>query len=86
MQDKKLYFREVLAKIVREHRLKSRKSISKISNEIDLTKSVWHEVEMANRDPQLSTIWRMAEGLNVPLSKIIFEMEKDITKYYFIEN
>ncbi len=86
MQDKKLYFRNVLAKIVREYRLKSGKSISKISNEIDLTKSVWHEIELANRDPQLSTIWRIAEGLNVPLSKIITEMEKNISKYYFIEN
>ena len=85
MQDKKLYFRKVLAKVVRDYRLKSGKSISKISNEIDLTKSVWHEIELANRDPQLSTIWRIAEGLNMPLSKIIIEMEKDVAKDYFLE-
>lgn len=85
MQDKKSYFRKVLAKVIHGYRLKSGKSISKISNEIDLTKSVWHEIELANRDPQLSTIWRIAEGLNIPLSKIIIEMEKEIPKDFFIE-
>ena len=86
MQNRKLEFQKILAKIVKKHRLKSGKSIIKISNEIDLTKSVWSEVELANRDPQLSTVWRMAEGLNIPLSKIVSEMEICTGRDFFLES
>lgn len=86
MQDRKLKFQKILAKVVKKHRFESKKSISKISDEIDLTKSVWSEVESGNRDPQLSTIWRMAEGLNVPLSKITAEMESYTGKDFFLES
>ena len=86
MQDKKLKFRKKLASIILKHRTLTGKSISKISHEIDLTKSVWSEIEAGNRDPQLSTIWRMAEGLNIPPSQIILEIEKEIGPDFFIES
>lgn len=86
MQDKKLKFQNILAQIIKQHRLENNISLSRISDEIGLTKSVWFEIENGNRDPQLSTLWKIAEGLNIPLSQIIAEMEIYIQKYYFLEN
>ncbi len=78
-------FQKILAKIIYKDRIITGKSISKISNEIDLTKSVWSEIEAGNRDPQLSTIWRIAEGLDIPPSQILLDMEKEIGPDFFIE-
>ena len=43
-------------------------------------KSMWADLEKAIKDPQLSTLWRISEGLNVPLSSIIIELEKNLGK------
>ena len=60
--------------------------MTKTSDEIGLTKSIWSNVEAGRRDPQLTTIWRMAEALNVPLSQIITELETTLGKDFFLEN
>ena len=86
MQDKKLKFQNSLAKIIKKHRQNLQLSMTKTSDEIGLTKSIWSNVEAGNRDPQLSTIWRMAEALNIPLSKIILELENELGEDYFLEN
>lgn len=86
MQDKKLKFQNSLARIIKKHRQDLHLSMSKTSDEIGLTKSIWSNVEAGNRDPQLTTIWRMAEALNIPLSKIIIELEKELGEDYFLEN
>jgi transcriptional regulator with XRE-family HTH domain len=85
MQDKKLKFQNSLARIIKKHRQDLKLSMTKTSDEIDLTKSVWSNVEAGNRDPQLSTIWRIAEALNIPLSQIILELEQELGKDYFLE-
>lgn len=85
MQDKKLKFQNSLARIIKKHRQDLHLSMSKTSDEIGLTKSIWSNVEAGNRDPQLTTIWRMAEALNIPLSKIIIELEKELGEDYFLE-
>lgn len=85
MQDKRLKFQKALAKIIKKHRQNLQLSMTKTSDEIGLTKSIWSNVEAGNRDPQLTTIWRMAEALNIPLSKIIIELEKELGEDYFLE-
>lgn len=47
------------------------KSISLISAEIGMTKSMWADTEKSIKDPQFTTLWRIAEGLEIPLSKLI---------------
>ena len=86
MQDKKLKFQNALAKIIKKYRENLQLSMTKTSDEIGLTKSIWSNVEAGRRDPQLTTIWRMAEALNVPLSQIIIELETVLGKDYFLEN
>ena len=69
---------------IKKYRKSSNKSISLICDEIDLSKSIWSDLE---KDPQFSTLWRIAEGLNIPLSEIIIEIEHELKgKINFIEN
>lgn len=75
MQDQKKKLQIILADIIKEYRLKQHKSISLIANEINLSKSIWSDLEKGIKDPQISTLWRIAEALNVSLSQIIKKLE-----------
>lgn len=75
INNKKL-FQKSLGEIIKHHRLKSGKSISLISAEIGMTKSMWADMEKGIKDPQLSTLWRICEGLNIRACEILIELEK----------
>ncbi len=85
MQDKKAKFLKVLAAVVKKYREKSKVSINQAAHEIDLSKSIWSVIEQGKRDPQLTTLWKIAEVLNIPLSQIIADMEKELNNDYFLE-
>lgn len=85
MQDKRAKFLKVLAAVVKKYREKSKVSINQAAHEIDLSKSIWSVIEQGKRDPQLTTLWKIAEVLNIPLSQIIADMEKELNKDYFLE-
>lgn len=65
-----------ISEIIKRYRISKKKSISLISDEINMTKSMWADLEKSIKDPQLSTLWRIAEGLDIPLSRIIIELEE----------
>lgn len=76
LKEQKILLQKLLAEYVKEKRRETKKSITLISNEIDMTKSIWADLERGIKDPQFSTLWRVAEALNMPLSKLIKEIEK----------
>lgn len=78
--DNKSKLQKAISEIIKTYRQKQNKSISLISNEIGMTKSMWADLEKSIKDPQLSTLWRIAEGLEIPLSTIIKELEKNLGK------
>lgn len=78
--DNKSKLQKAISEIIKPHRLEQNKSISLVSNEIGMTKSMWADLEKSIKDPQLSTLWRIAEGLEIPLSTIIKELEKNLGK------
>lgn len=78
----KLELQQALADIVRAHRNEQNKSISRISAEIAMTKSMWNDLERGIKDPQLSTIWRIAEALDIPLEDLIKELKKKLGKNF----
>lgn len=84
MQDKlensKTKLKNVLAQVVKNHRNGQNKSISKISAEIMMTKSMWLDLERGIKDPQLSTFWRVAEALDMPVEKLIVEIKNKLGK------
>lgn len=75
-----------LAKIVKDLRLKQNKSISLSSAEIGITKSIWADLEKGIKDPQLSTIYRIAEGLDISISELFLLIEKELGENFsFLE-
>jgi len=73
--NKKKYKKE-LGLLIKEIRLSQKKSISLISDEIGMTKSMWADLEKGIKDPQLSTLIRISEALNMNTSKILLDLEK----------
>lgn len=78
----KKVLQKALSEIIRQHRKAQMKSISIVSDEIGMTKSMWADLEKAVKDPQLTTLWRISEGLNLPLSTIIIELENKLGKEF----
>lgn len=84
MQDLKKELLIKTGEIIKKYR--GKKSISLLSNEIELSKSIWSEVEKGNKDIQLTTLWRIAEGLNIKPSELLKEIESKLDKNFsFIE-
>lgn len=79
-ENEKKLFQQKLASIVKKHRLKLKKSMYLISNEIGMTRTMWGDLERAIKDPQLTTLWRIAQALEIPLSQIIIELENELGK------
>jgi len=78
----KSIYKNALGEIVKKYRLEKNKSISLISAEIGMTKSMWADLEKGIKDPQLSTLIRIAEGMNITASQIIEELEQKLGKNF----
>ena len=62
MQELKNELQKAIAKVVKNQR---KKSITKSADEIAMGKSMWADLENGIKDPQFSTLWRIAEGLEL---------------------
>lgn len=71
-----------LAEIIRTERIRKNKSISLISNEVGMTKSMWANMERGIKDPQFSTLFRMLEGLEIPLDVLASELQKSLPENF----
>lgn len=78
LKSSKKLLQQAVAKIVKKHRLAQNKSLSKISAKIIMTKSMWNDLEKGIKDPQLSTIWRVSEALDIPVDKLICEIKTEL--------
>ena len=84
MQDFKNEMLKALAEVVKKYR--KNKSISQLSNEIGLSKSIWSEMEKGRKDVQLSTFYRIAEALEVKPSQLLAEIENVLGKDFSFLN
>ncbi len=80
IENSKLKLKTILAQVVKKHRNEQNKSISKISAEIMMTKSMWLDLERGIKDPQLTTFWKVAEALNMPVENLIIEIKNQLGK------
>ena len=62
MQELKKELQKAIANVVKNQR---KKSITKSADEIGMGKSLWADLENGIKDPQFSTLWRIAEGLDI---------------------
>ena len=85
LKNKKL-MQQTLSSILKKYRIERNKSISLISDEIGMTKSMWADLEKSIKDPQLSTLWRISEALDIPLSVIVIELENALGEGFSLVN
>jgi len=90
MQEENKKKRQILllavAKTIKELRLKTGKSISLISDELNVSKSIWSDVEMGKTDVQFSTFWRIAEALDTSIENILKKIKENLDENFtFIE-
>ena len=84
IQELKKELQQATAKVVKTHRTKS---IAKSADEIGMGKSLWADLENGIKDPQISTLWRIAEGLDIKPNILIKMVEKELgANFSFIEN
>ena len=84
MQDLRKELQKAIAKIVKENR---KKSITKSAYEIGMGKSLWVDLENGIKDPQMSTFWRIAEGLDIKPHILIKMIEDELgEEFSFLEN
>ena len=84
MQDIKKQFQQAIAKVVRKNR---KMSITKSADEIGMGKSMWCDLENGIKDPQFSTLWRIAEGLDIKPHTLVEMIEKELGENFsFLEN
>ena len=84
MQDLKQKLQSAIATVVKKHRTKS---ITKSADEIAMGKSMWADLENGIKDPQLSTLWRISEGLDIKPHILIKMIEDELGEdFSFLEN
>ena len=66
---------KAIGELVKEHRIEQNKTMYKISAEAGVPKATWRELELGLKDFRFSTIWKVAEGLDMPLDKLIKEVQ-----------
>ncbi|MCQ2753575.1 MAG: helix-turn-helix domain-containing protein [bacterium] len=67
-----------IGNIVKRHRIKQNKSMYKISAEVGVPKATWRELELGVKDFRFTTIWKIAEGLEIPLDELIKELREEL--------
>lgn len=84
MQEQKQILKKATAKVIKSQR---KKSITKSADEIGMGKSLWADLENGVKDPQLSTFWRIAEGLDIKPHILVEMIEKELGENFsFLEN
>lgn len=70
---------KVLGDIIKRHRLKQNKTMYKISAECSIHKDSWRLIEKGLvNDVKISTIWKIADGLDIPLDQLIRELQENL--------
>ncbi len=85
MQDRKKELQQAIADIVKASR--RGKSITKSAEEIGMGKSIWAYLENGNKDPQISTFWRIAEAFEMKPSELLKKIEVHLGENFsFLED
>ena len=84
MQEQRKKLQLAIAEIVKSLRVKS---ITKSADEIGMGKSMWADLENGIKDPQFSTLWRIAEGLDIKPHSLVKLIEDKLgDNFSFLEN
>lgn len=79
-KEKRQLLLKATARTIKELREKTGKSITLISNELNVSKSIWSDVEMGKSDMQFTTFWRIAEALEITPEALVSKIRKNINE------
>ena len=54
------------------------KSLDKLAREYDIDSGNLSKIENGKNDPKLTTLWKIAEALEIPLSELIKRLENEL--------
>lgn len=75
----------MLGEIIKKHRLEQKKTIYKISAECSIHKDSWRLIEKGLvNDIKLSSLWKIAEGLELEPTDILNEAKSILGKDFSI--
>ncbi len=83
-KENRKYLCGLLSRLVKKYREDNNKSISLISNEVELSKSTWADLEKGSKDPQFTTLWRMSEALGIKMSELMMHIEKELPENWHL--
>jgi transcriptional regulator with XRE-family HTH domain len=66
---------KTLGDIIKEHREAKGKTIYKISAEAGLPKATWRELELGLKNFRFTTLWKIAEGLDIEPARLLDELK-----------
>ena len=76
----------ILARLIREERLKQNKSQRLLADEFDIPKSMLSRLENGINEPKLISLLSVCEALNINLSDLIKKLELELSeKFSLIE-
>jgi len=87
MQEKsdklKIKLIKTLGEIIKKRRVGLNKSMYLISAECGMSKSTWREAELGVcKDINLSTIWKISDGLEINPSELLKDVEKNLSENF----
>lgn len=85
MTNTKEQFLNALANVIKEKR--GNISITQLALESDVSKSILSMIEKSQRDPQISTLFKIAEALYIKPSELLLLIEQKLGEdFSFLEN
>ena len=74
-----------LGKIIKKHRLEQNKTMYRISAECSIHKDTWRLIEKGLvKDIKISSLWKIAEGLEIEPADLIKEIHEVLGKNFTI--
>ena len=77
---------KAIGALVKKHRIEQNKTMYSISAEAGVPKATWRELELGLKDFRFSTIWKIAEGLDMPLDQLIKELQDDLGEEFSLSD
>lgn len=77
-KNKTAHLVKTLGMIIKRFRESQGKTIYKISAEAGLPKATWREMELGLKNFRFATLWKVAEGLDIPPATLIEELSKEL--------
>lgn len=70
---------KVIASNLRRLRVKNNLTLGQLSKVSGISKAILSDIEKGDGNPTVNTIWKIANGLNVPYTKLIEDTKKEVS-------